>query len=223
MNTAAKRKQKEVEAESKFKKLREGVKSSEIAFKKKGPSKAKTIVRKNDITQESAIGNKDKTQELQMSTRTKKGRSTREHNLVSNMAKEALGRGGGRACVATHANGCRHYGILDLLAMDNKNYLYYIKNGGWLRNKICIKCNVKAIDMPMDKGTKCYLRYCEMGLKGAKYNKNGTIDEKAFFEDHDCNMVLCVACWNKRVEQHEKEVKEKLGVNRKRCSARKRF
>ena len=46
-------------------------------------------------------------------------------NEVLSIAKEALGRGGGRACIATHGNGCRHYGILDLHPIDSKFYILH--------------------------------------------------------------------------------------------------
>ena len=79
---------------------------------------------------------------------------------ISTFAKEALERGGGRACVATHGTGCRHYGILDMKLLDRQNFLYYSKKGGWLEGKYCLNCNVLTNDMCMDKVSKSYLRYC---------------------------------------------------------------
>lgn len=139
------------------------------------------------------------------------------------MAKEALERGGGKACKATHNNGCRHYGILDLRPMDSKNYSYYSKCGGWLQDKCCINCCIDTKDMTADKYTRNYLHYCEMGLKSIKYNLDGTNNEKKYFMDHDCNTILCVPCWNSKVLVHEQELKEQLGTGTKRCSTRKKM
>lgn len=143
---------------------------------------------------------------------------------ISTMAKEALERGGGRACVATHENGCRHYGILDLHGMDAKTYGYYTREGEWLNIKKCCGCQLNTKDMTLDKGSKYFVRYCEMGLKGYKYSMKGDNAKTSFFEDHNCDMILCIKCWNRKVEDHEKEIKEKVGgTTKKRCSARKKF
>ena len=142
---------------------------------------------------------------------------------MSICAKEALERGGGRACIATHANGCRHLGILDLYPMDLKTYTYYMKPGGWLFDKACNDCQSGVGTMVVDKVTKNLLRYCEMGLKLVRFNKMGEKDDKESFNDHDCSMVLCIPCWNKKVMLHEKEIKDKLGIQYQRCSARKRM
>src|SRR5688500_16359631 len=111
---------------------------------------------------------------------------------MSNMAKEALERGGGKACSASHGGDCRHYGILDLRPMDRSSFLYYSKDGGWLKDKHCMSCHENVKDMQMNKGAKSFLRYCEMGLKSAKLDQNGEAEEKALYEDHNCLMILCV-------------------------------
>jgi len=139
---------------------------------------------------------------------------------VSNIAKEALKRGGGKACVATHGMGCRHYGILDLKPMDGKNYHFYTKNGGWLDGKVCVDCNNKTASMIMDKGSKSFVRYCEMGLKGMRFNRNGSEDDINSYQDHHCNTILCISCWNTKVEEYEQQVKELKGKTTLRSSAR---
>ena len=154
------------------------------------------------------------------SLKQKKGIMT---DLISTIAKEALQRGNGRACVATHGSGCRHYGIWDLYPMDAKTFSFYSKNKGWLDDKKCIECHMDTKDMVMDKVSKIYMRYCEMGLKSYKYNKNGNDEEKAAYNDHDCNMILCVPCYDGKLTAYEKEVKEKMGLQSKRCSARNRL
>ena len=85
---------------------------------------------------------------------TKSKNKSNTTNNISIESKMALLRGNGRACVATHANGCRHYGILDLGAMDSKNFLYYNKTGGWLNGKCCCNCRLDVNEMKMDKATK---------------------------------------------------------------------
>ena len=147
----------------------------------------------------------------------------RQNENISLIAKEALERGGGRACVATHGNGCRHYGILDLSAMNSKNYMFYSKPGFWLDGKTCMVCKIDTKDMALDKVTKCYLRYCEMGLKGSKYNADGNQDDMKSYLDHNCSMVLCVKCWNSKVLEHEQEIKAKFGVVSNCVSARKKI
>ena len=142
-------------------------------------------------------------------------------NTISSMAKDALGRGGGRACVATHAGGCKHYGILDLHPMDHWNFVYYTREGEWLSDKCCISCQSKAIMLKMDKGTKVYLRYCEMGLKSLKYDKDGDEDEKDMYENHHCLLVLCVPCWNMKVLEHE-NMATSASPNEQRCYSARR-
>ena len=77
--------------------------------------------------------------------------------------------------------------------------------------------------MTLDKGSKTYLRYCEMGLKLMRIYKNGELENREAFLDHDCDLILCISCWNKMVLLHEQEVREKLGIQSKRCSARKKI
>lgn len=113
---------------------------------------------------------------------------------ISNESKMALMRGGGQACVASHGNGCCHYGILDLAAMDSKNYTFYSKPGCWLEGKTCCSCHLEIENLIMYKATKCFLQYCEMGLKGSQYNEHGNEEDKKLFMDHYCDMVLCIKC-----------------------------
>ena len=142
-------------------------------------------------------------------------------NSISIIAREALARGGGKACLASHGNGCRHYGILDLRRMDTKTYAFYSKDGGWLQNKFCISCKKNTKEMVMDKITKSYLIYCEMGLKSRLYSGYTCDEEKNIFDDHNCDMILCVPCWNTKVDIYEQECLQKMGNRSKRCSARK--
>ena len=155
--------------------------------------------------------------------RGKIGKKIKLVNTVSTLAKEALERGGGCACLATHDNGCCHYGILDLREMDQKTFNYYSKEGGLLENKFCVACELHTKDMCIDKGTKSYLQYCKMGLKSIKYCMYENEDEKAYFDNHDCKMILCIACWNERVISHEQDIKDKMGITSKRSSARKKI
>ena len=144
-------------------------------------------------------------------------------NFISDIAMEALQRGGGRACVASHAGGCRHYGILDLYPMDTRTYAFYVKKNGWLTNKCCTVCQQTTSEMSIDKVTKTLLRYCEMGLKSIKLNRDGDEDKKQMFIDHDCNMIMCVPCWNLKVLDYENEIMKMTGSRSKRCSNRKRI
>jgi len=150
-------------------------------------------------------------------------RQKTEIHTVSTIAREALERGGGRACKATHGSGCRHYGILDLKEMDAPTYSFYSKNGGWLDEKVCVVCRMGTNVMKLDKGSRSVLRYCGMGLKSVRYNRNGDPDETEIFEDHDCSMILCIPCWNSKVVMHETEIKLKSGNTERRSSARKRL
>jgi len=169
------------------------------------------------------VGSKKKQSKLNITGCVPFKKTIYHQDTISQVAKEALGRGGGRACMSTHANGCRHYGILDLHGMDPKNYSYYSKEGGWLYGKECKSCQLSINKMDMDKISKFYLFYCEMGLKGYKYNKNGNDSERDIFLDHSCDMVLCVKCRDKIVDQHETEIKSVIGGNSRRCSSRKRL
>lgn len=141
-------------------------------------------------------------------------------NSVSTMARLALKRGGGRACIATHGSGCRHFGILDLHPMDRTNFLFYLKDDGWLNGKQCLNCGKNTNDITMDKSTKTYLRYCEMGLRSMKYKKNGNEEETALFNDHCCNMILCILCWNTKNTEYEMKLNLDNGNLKRRCSVR---
>jgi len=152
--------------------------------------------------------------------RCKNKRKKQRENDISDLARNALLRGGGRACKATHLGGCRHYGILDLYPMDSKNHLYYSKHESWLTGKACIDCGMAVDNMKLDKGTKTYLRYCEMGLASAKFNKNGTNEEQEMYLDHECNTLLCIPCWNIRIDAYEQKVKNLEGNRLTRCSTR---
>src|SRR5688500_2516889 len=91
------------------------------------------------------------------------------NDSISSFVKEALGRGRGQACVATHGGGCRHCSLVDLKSLERQNFLYYSKSGGWLDGKSCFHCKLVPKDMIYDKVSKAYMRYCEMGLKSLKY------------------------------------------------------
>ena len=138
------------------------------------------------------------------------------------MSKLALERGGGRAQKATHGNGCRHYGILELKAMNGSNYKFYSKNDGWLVGKKCIGCDKSTSCMTLDKHTDSFLMYCEMGLKSMKIKKNDNSTEMESFLDHDCNMILCITCYKVKVVEHEQHMTVDKCGRSKRCSARKK-
>jgi len=59
-----------------------------------------------------------------------------------------------------------------------------------------------------------------MGLKGKQFNEHGDENDKKSFDDHNCNMVLCIPCWNNKVECYEREVKTFKGASTVRCSRR---
>src|SRR5688500_11401022 len=52
-------------------------------------------------------------------------------NIISKESKKALEQGNGKASCATHGNGCRHFGILDLNSMESTTFKYYSKNNRW--------------------------------------------------------------------------------------------
>ena len=61
-----------------------------------------------------------------------------------------------------------------------------------------------------------------MGIIFEKYNKNGNESERDAYMDRNCNTVFCIPCWNKNVTLHDKDMKEKFGIQSKHCSSRKR-
>lgn len=75
--------------------------------------------------------------------------------------------------------------------------------------------------MRLDKSSKTYLRYCEMGLKSRKNNKNGDSDEQNIFADLYCTMVMCIPSWNNKIAEKD-QVKEQCGARAIRFSARKK-
>ena len=129
-----KRKRKELAEEEKLK--------SVIPPKKSSPKmKLDMLINALEVGNEE-INESNNQQPKKKEAQLKKGKlneqsvkNKREDNYVSNMAKEALERGGGKACLATHGGGCRHYGILDFRSMERNYFLYYSKEGGWLNKK----------------------------------------------------------------------------------------
>ena len=186
-------------------------KHPKLKSKKPINKRVKTVITEKEI----AVTTYDK---LEL---TKHNRKKKIKDTISSLAKQALDRGGGKACVATHSGGCRHYGILDLQAMDSKNYLFYTKPGGWLNGKSCIDCQLCINKMLLDKCTKTYLQYFDMGLKGIKFNRHGDADKQNSYNDHHCETILCISCWNKKVNNFENTVSTSVnGDQLKRRSAR---
>ena len=72
-----------------------------------------------------------------------------------------------------------------------------------MHGKCCKLCNLVTNNMKMDKSSKSYMRYCEMGLKSIKYISKSSEDEIVSLEDHDCDMILCMPCWNQEVRNYE--------------------
>lgn len=216
-----KRKQKEMSEKCKLQEMRISEKLTSIPVKKR--MKNKSTLPKNDCVK--LIENHQNDLEPIIKDGMEKIKKIKKDaiNSISDVAKEALGRGGGKACVATHGHGCCHFGLLDLRGMDQKTFCYYSKDGAWLAGLVCISCDHKVKEFTQDKSTKNFVMYCEMGLKSFKMNKNGNDEEKKLFEDHYCDMVLCVSCWNKKVIVYDQEVKDKLGLNSRRCSSRKKI
>ena len=217
-----KRKTKELTELSKQQELKKSVACTPIPMKKNNKHKPSTLTTEIDIPVAVHMNRSSSKSNID-GKKIKKLKKGIICNSISNFAKEALGRGGGRACVATHGHGCCHFGILDLRGMDPKTYFYYSKDGAWLTDKVCMACKHGVQDLTQDKSTKNYLMYCEMGLKLLKFNRNGNEDEKISFDDHTCDMVLCVSCWNKQVVIYDQEVKDKLGLNTRQCSSRKKI
>ena len=57
-----------------------------------------------------------------------------------------------------------------------------------------------------------------MGLISKIFDINNGEEEFNSFKDHDCNMVLCIVCWNERVIQHGVNICNEKGIHNKRCS-----
>ena len=152
----------------------------------------------------------------------KRSKKKKVLDTISTDAWLALEQGGGRACVASHEGGCRHFGIMDLKPMHKTNYSFYIQEGQWLNGKQCGDCLVGSDSVTMEKGSGIMVYYCEMGLGARKYNKEGDLGDKSRYLDHECLLVLCTKCWHNRVEAYETIVNKNLGNKLTCASSRKR-
>jgi hypothetical protein len=125
--------------------------------------------------------------------------------IISKEAQQALVRGNGRAIVASHGFGCRHYGIRDLPIMDTmQDYRHYIKPGMWLDGKRCVDCRTPATDLKPNRILNGYImNYCRMGVSCEVLNPEESEEAKEDFESRKCEFLICLMCKNKRLNEYE--------------------
>jgi hypothetical protein len=113
---------------------------------------------------------------------------------------------------AGDVHGCKHSGLLGLIAMP-KNYLrMYVKEGGWLYKSPCKDCATKENgtgeeNLVLDvasllslKGTQEVGYYCNCGPTG--YGMEDGHEYKAAWS---CDMVLCMSCYNERTKKMSRD------------------
>lgn len=107
-------------------------------------------------------------------------------------------------------HGCKHNGLGELSPCDRGWIRAYIKVGAWLHQKPCLDCatadktdnsSQRVLDpsvLLLAKGTTVAF-ICNCGPVGHK------MGEKKGKEDYQCDMMLCVPCYNKRADKREEE------------------
>jgi hypothetical protein len=88
--------------------------------------------------------------------------------------------------------GCRHCGVMDLSAMEQKTLTFYLRPHEYLYDKACLDCAVKIAMLP-----KGLLYYCDEGVKSFHAE-----DTDPLKEELKCDMVLCSACYLIRTEKY---------------------
>jgi hypothetical protein len=143
---------------------------------------------------------------------------------VNEKKKNEEKKGKRRVPEAEDEHGCKHSGLLGLIALP-KNYLRtYVKEGGWLYKKPCKDCAAKesgngdenlVLDVANLLGTKgraeVVAYYCNCGPAGFRMN-----EDHAYKAAWTCDMVLCMTCYNARTNVMSGDTTAKR--SRRRCS-----
>jgi hypothetical protein len=100
-------------------------------------------------------------------------------------------------------HGCKHHGLLELIALPKTYLKAYMADGGWLHNKPCKDCAENKSNQEervLDVSTLMKLKgkndvgyYCNSGPTGHKMD---TDDEKK--KHFTCDTILCMACYDRR-------------------------
>jgi len=102
--------------------------------------------------------------------------------------------------------------------MSEKRFLdYYSQEGKWFYNAHCLDCQTKTQELKPQKGSGAILYYCEMGVKSESIDAE---KERKSYDAHMCNCILCPACYQKRLYQHQKKAGMSVTgrISRTRCS-----
>jgi hypothetical protein len=107
-------------------------------------------------------------------------------NMVSEKAKKAMARRGGKAHKCIHGYGCHHYGVMDLHDMSSlRDFNHYDSKDNWLNGKRCLGPNNKITcprkmtkeAMVPETRSNIHLHYCDMGIRVVNYGARGTDEE----------------------------------------------
>jgi hypothetical protein len=101
-------------------------------------------------------------------------------------------------------HGCKHHGLSELSPCDKQWIKAYVKVGAWLHQKPCFDCasdqitntsreRVLDASVLLQAKGKNVAFICNCGPQGHKMEEGE--DGK---EDYQCDMMLCVPCYNKR-------------------------
>jgi hypothetical protein len=100
-------------------------------------------------------------------------------------------------------HGCKHHGLLELIALPKTYLKAYMADGGWLHNKPCKDCaenKGNQEERVLDVSTLLKLKgkndvgyYCNSGPTGHKMDMD---DEKK--KHFTCDTILCMACYDRR-------------------------
>ena len=106
---------------------------------------------------------------------------------------------------ASDGHGCKHHGLLELLALPKGYLKVYVREGEWLHKKPCKDCAQKESgcpDLVLDissllkvKGKGDVGYYCNCGPTGHKMKLD---EDPVYKQQYDCDMVLCLPCYDDR-------------------------
>ena len=107
---------------------------------------------------------------------------------------------------ASDGHGCKHHGLLELLALPKGYLKVYVREGEWLHNKPCKDCAQKESgcpDLVLDISSLLKVKgkgdvigyYCNCGPTGHKMKGD---EDPVYKQQYDCDMVLCLPCYDER-------------------------
>jgi hypothetical protein len=161
------------------------------------------IQKESKRAKEKKRGDKQREEEPESTSADKAEGLTNENKKKPKQIEEQKGKR--RVPKAEDEHGCKHSGLLGLMALPKIYLRAFVKEGGWLYKKPCKDCAAKETgngnkDLVLDvaslltiKGKQDVGYYCNCGPRS--FGMKDSDELKALWT---CDMVLCLSCFNER-------------------------